>query len=68
MNYRSKEGDVVDAICYRYYGRSNVAAQVYDMNPGLSGYGPILPSGVIIDLPDIEEPSTTVLSKISLFD
>lgn len=68
MQYRTKDGEVVDEICYRYYGHSDVATQVYELNPGLAGYGPVLPSGVLIELPDINEPETAVLTKISLFD
>lgn len=61
MKYRSKDGDVLDLICHRYYGDSIYSVEaVYDVNPGLADYGPILPSGVVIDLPDAEvaEPET----------
>lgn len=49
---------MVDEICHRHYGRSRGAVeQVLEANPGLAGYGPILPAGVEIALPDIDEGS-----------
>lgn len=54
--YRSKEGDTVDAIVWKYYGRQNerIVEQVFAANPGLADQGPDLPSGIRIALPDIE--------------
>jgi|GEM_PF-1120273 len=68
MQYRTKDGEVIDAICHRYYGRSDATVQVYELNPGLGKWGPVLPAGLLIELPDIKEPKTAVLTKISLFD
>lgn len=68
MEYRTKDGDVVDDICYRQYGRSDYALQVYELNPGLAEYGPRLPAGLIIQLPEISKPEAPELPKISLFD
>ncbi len=56
MKYRTRDGDVLDAICARYYG--NTPHRVEDViaaNPGLSSLGPVLPSGLIIELPEIED-------------
>ncbi|MFM9816056.1 tail protein X [Streptomyces scabiei] len=55
-------------MCYRQYGRSGYALQVYELNPGLAEYGPRLPAGLIIQLPEISKPETPELPKISLFD
>ena len=47
-------GEAVDLICRREYGdESGFAEAVYDTNPGLAAYGPILPAGVVIVLPDV---------------
>jgi phage tail protein X len=53
--YTTKDGDVVDAIAWAYYGTRDglVVEQVLAANKGLSDYGPILPAGVVITLPDI---------------
>lgn len=54
MQYRTKDGDVLDAICHSYYGStSGIVEQVLISNPGLAAYGPVLPGGLIVTLPDI---------------
>jgi phage tail protein X len=54
MEYRTRNGDVLDAICHKYYGAtSGIVEQVLASNPGLSAHGPILPGGLTITLPDI---------------
>jgi phage tail protein X len=52
MKYRTKDGDVLDAICAKHY--ADLPYRVEDVlaaNPGLAAFGPVLPSGLIIDLP-----------------
>lgn len=52
--YRTKEGDMLDAICYRYYGRQSGAVElVLEVNQNLSRQNEQLPAGVIIILPDL---------------
>lgn len=61
MKYRTKDGDVLDLICHRDYGDDIYSVEaVYDANPGLADHGPILPSGIVIDLPEAQpaEPQT----------
>lgn len=59
--YRSKEGETVDLIVWRYYGRQNelLVERVLEENPGLADYGPILPEGVRIALPEVAEEQST---------
>lgn len=53
------QGDTVDDICYRHYGRTEqVTEQVYEANFGLAGAGPVLPHGWPVDLPDLPEAPT----------
>lgn len=41
MQVNALQGDTLDALCWRYYGRTqDVLEQVYDANPGLSERGP----------------------------
>ncbi len=55
--YRTLAGDVLDWICWRYYGRQSGAVEsVLAANVGLAERGPIYPAGVIIALPDLAEP------------
>lgn len=53
MIYTTKRGDVLDAICFKYYGGADFdITKVYEENIGLASYGPILPAGLEISLPD----------------
>lgn len=48
------QGDTVDAICWRHYGRTTgVVEQVLDVNPGLAELGTVLPMGTAITLPEV---------------
>lgn len=50
---RAQQNDTVDAICWRYYGRTaGVTEAVLEANPGLADLGPILPMGQPVTLPD----------------
>ncbi|WP_105719459.1 tail protein X [Cronobacter dublinensis] len=48
------QGDTLDAICARHYGRTEeVVETVLTANPGLAELGAILPHGTAVELPDI---------------
>ena len=52
--YRTKEGDTVDLICWHIYGQTyGVLEQVLEANPGLAAKGAILPVGLLVDLPEV---------------
>ncbi|PKR38459.1 phage tail protein [Serratia ureilytica] len=54
MRVYALQGDTVDAICWRYYGRTQgVVEQVYSLNGGLAAAGAILPHGHPVELPDV---------------
>ncbi len=56
MKYRTRDGDVLDAICAKHYNDTpHRVEDVIAANPGLAALGPVLPSGVIIKLPEIED-------------
>jgi phage tail protein X len=53
MTYTTVEGDMVDAIAFRQYGRTAKSTEaIYAANPNLADYGPVLPAGIEITLPD----------------
>lgn len=57
MQYRTKEGDVLDAICWLYYGnKPGVVEQVLLANRQLENVGVVMPAGLLIELPDFVEP------------
>ncbi|QEE08596.1 phage tail protein [Bartonella kosoyi] len=65
--YVTKEGDMVDAICWRYYAKGQQALaveHVYAANFGLADYGPILKAGITIVLPILPYPKATPVIRI----
>ncbi|WP_058910970.1 tail protein X [Entomohabitans teleogrylli] len=67
MNVIASQGDTLDIICQRYYGRTQaVFERVLDANPGLAELGVILPHGTVIDLPAV--PSSSVTETVNLWD
>lgn len=53
QNYRTQEGDVLDAICLAELGSEAHVVAVLAANPGLAALGPIYPAGVEITLPTV---------------
>jgi len=53
---RSRDGDVLDDLVWRHYGRSDLLAAVLQANPALARLPPVLPAGLLIDLPDLALP------------
>lgn len=49
--YHTREGDVLDAICHRWYGSETMTAEVLAANPGLAAVGPLLPANRMLALP-----------------
>ena len=67
MKVYAMQGDTLDALCARYYGRTEgVVETVLQANPGLSELGVILPHGTAIDLPDVA--SSPVTETINLWE
>lgn len=66
--YRTIDGDVIDAVCRRYYGREAGAVEaVLEANPGLAELGPVLPAGTLVELPDLPTPLETI-ETVKLWD
>ena len=56
MKYRTKDGDMLDAICWKHYGRESAVIDVLEANPHLADQGAVLSAGILIELPDLAEP------------
>ena len=69
MHYRTRDGDMLDRICFDYYGKTNhrIVEQVLEANPSLADKGVILKTGIIITLPELEATPSTA-SKVNLWD
>ena len=59
ITYTTKDGDILDDICYIYYGHlTGTVEKVMQANYRLSQYEPILPAGIKIILPEIKTKSS----------
>ena len=69
QTYSTREGDVLDEIVWRHYGVTNSAMlrQVFAANPTLAEQPAVMPAGVSIVLPDIEQPAEET-AGVSLWD
>ncbi|EJD6045555.1 tail protein X [Providencia sp. PROV060] len=67
MKIRTMKGDTIDEICWRFYGRTTgMTEAVLLANPNLAEQSPIMPAGILIELPEVtEEP---VQPLIQLWD
>ena len=60
LKYRTKNGDRLDWICQKHYGRQSGAVEaVLEANPHLADLGPIYQAGVLIILPELGEETPT---------
>lgn len=52
---RTNQNDTVDVLCWRIYGRTaGVTEAVLEANPGLADHGPILPQGLVVNMPEAQ--------------
>ncbi|WP_339048000.1 tail protein X [Candidatus Mesenet endosymbiont of Phosphuga atrata] len=65
MYYHTQENEILDYICYQYYGfTSGAVEKVLEENPGLAEYGSFLPAGLKIKLPKLEKMSQKPIVRI----
>lgn len=54
QTYRTRDGDMLDWICWKHYGRTQGAVEaVLEVNTHLADLGPVYAAGVLIDLPEL---------------
>ncbi|WP_421589000.1 tail protein X [Rahnella aceris] len=67
MKVIAQQGDTLDALCFRYYGRTGgVVETVLTANPGLAELGEVLPHGTTVILPEVDTASTS--ETVQLWD
>lgn len=65
ITYVTKDGDVLDAICWKYYGSTSGAVEkVLEANRHLAELGSIFAAGVKIILPDLTQEEETESVKL----
>jgi phage tail protein X len=65
--YKTKENDVIDWICWKHYGFTNVVVEeVLKANPEVAKYDDFLPEGLVIKLPQISKEKS--IKQVKLWD
>lgn len=66
----SIQGESLDAVSHRVFGGSNQTENLMRLNPQLLNFGPVLPAGTAVSLPDaVQQPVAAVKDKtISLWE
>lgn len=65
---RSVQGDTIDALVWRNYGRTTgLVERVLAANPGLADLGAVLPNGTLVNLPDAA-PQAEQTQMVNLWD
>lgn len=54
--YRTRDGDMLDAVCKAELGSEAHVAAILEANPRLAELGPVYPAGVLIVLPEVAAP------------
>lgn len=69
MIVTARDGDTVDLICWRVFGRTDrITEQVFTLNPGLAARGPTLPAGTPVTLPDLAKAAPAIRETVKLWD
>lgn len=62
------DGEMLDAICYREYGRTaGVTEAVLKHNRGLADLGEVYDAGVVIELPAFAKPTAQTKRPVRLY-
>ena len=56
---RAKEGEMLDWICWHYYGTAAAIVAVLEANPGLADIGQPVPAGTLVVMPPYNPPAAT---------
>ena len=59
--YRASDGDTIDLIAWRRYGRQDqvIINLILSANPEIADFGPVIPGGLVVVLPDPPVASTS---------
>lgn len=65
-SYKTIAGDMLDLICFDFYGDENKVAEVLEANPGLADVAQPFASGLVIELPE-QQAQTTANEAVRLW-
>lgn len=63
---RSRDGDTISNILWIALKRNDDQAEeaLFELNPGLEVYGPVLPAGVLIEIPTLPNKAAETVTNI----
>lgn len=68
MHARANQGETLDALCQRVLGRTAGVTEVaLAANPGLADLGPVLPTGTLVDLPNVVQTTQPETDLVQLW-
>lgn len=59
MRVRARQGDTIEAICWRHLKTTDITTQVLELNPALAAIGVLVPEGTLVILPDVATTANT---------
>ena len=65
--YMTIDGDMLDELCFKHYGREGAVTAVLEANPGLAEKGSVFEAGVVIEFPDLDETAEQT-ATVKLWD
>lgn len=57
--YVTKAGDTAESVAWSYYGTCAAGLAILQANRGLADYGPTLPAGITLTLPELVPQTET---------
>ena len=67
MIVRAQQRDTLDLLCWRHLGATaGVVEAALELNPGLAEFGPFIPHGTLVTLPEptAAPPQTTQIVQL----
>ena len=66
MEYSTRQNDLLDDVVFRYYGDTDrrIVEDVLEANRGIADYGPELPAGLTITLPERAPAAAETLTRL----
>jgi phage tail protein X len=69
MLVRAQQHDTIDLLVWRHLGSTaGYVEETLERNPQLARYGPVLPHGTLVDLPEPKASTPKVNSMVQLWD
>lgn len=69
MQVHARQGDTLDALCWRHLGTTEgLVEAALELNPGLAELGPVLPHGAPVRLPPLPPAGAADRPLVQLWD